>query len=103
MTTAADAPTLGEVVALLHGWFPPETADEWDAVGLVLGLCAALATGWVLRGVLCQVSAIDPLSYGIAAVAVGAVALGASWWPTRRALRADPFGALLSDAAARRS
>jgi dinuclear metal center YbgI/SA1388 family protein len=39
MTTAdASAPTLAEVVELLHGWFPPETAEEWDAVGLVLGV-----------------------------------------------------------------
>ena len=37
MTTGAPAPTLADVVALLHGWFPPETAEEWDAVGLVLG------------------------------------------------------------------
>ena len=24
-----------DVVDLLHGWYPPETADDWDAVGLV--------------------------------------------------------------------
>jgi dinuclear metal center YbgI/SA1388 family protein len=30
-------PTLGDVVDLLHGWYPPGTADSWDAVGLVLG------------------------------------------------------------------
>jgi dinuclear metal center YbgI/SA1388 family protein len=30
-------PTLGEVVDLVHGWYPPETADEWDAVGLAAG------------------------------------------------------------------
>lgn len=30
-------PTVGDLVALLHVWFPPDTADEWDAVGLVLG------------------------------------------------------------------
>lgn len=42
MSTAPDGPTsgprLGEVVDLLHAWFPPDTADEWDAVGLVLGV-----------------------------------------------------------------
>ena len=31
------APTLAEVVDLLHGWYPPATADDWDAVGLVRG------------------------------------------------------------------
>lgn len=30
-------PRLGDVVDLLHGWFPPETAETWDAVGLVAG------------------------------------------------------------------
>ncbi|KRF15495.1 Nif3-like dinuclear metal center hexameric protein [Nocardioides sp. Soil797] len=29
--------TLGEVVDLLHSWYPPQTADSWDAVGLVHG------------------------------------------------------------------
>jgi len=31
------APTLQEVVALLDSWYPPRTADSWDAVGLVHG------------------------------------------------------------------
>jgi putative NIF3 family GTP cyclohydrolase 1 type 2 len=30
-------PTLGEVVGLVHGWYPPETAEDWDAVGLAAG------------------------------------------------------------------
>lgn len=30
-------PRLGDVVDLLHGWYPPATADSWDAVGLVSG------------------------------------------------------------------
>lgn len=30
-------PTLSSVVDLLHGWYPPATADSWDAVGLVSG------------------------------------------------------------------
>jgi dinuclear metal center YbgI/SA1388 family protein len=30
-------PTLSDVVDLLHGWYPPHTADDWDAVGLVYG------------------------------------------------------------------
>lgn len=29
--------TLGEVVDLLHDWYPPATAESWDAVGLVYG------------------------------------------------------------------
>jgi dinuclear metal center YbgI/SA1388 family protein len=30
-------PTLSDLVELLHGWYPPATADSWDAVGLVAG------------------------------------------------------------------
>src|SRR3954453_10538850 len=30
-------PTLRDVVDLVHGWYPPDTADEHDAVGLVHG------------------------------------------------------------------
>ncbi|MBJ7357254.1 Nif3-like dinuclear metal center hexameric protein [Nocardioides sp.] len=30
-------PRLTDVVDLLHGWYPPGTADSWDAVGLVSG------------------------------------------------------------------
>ena len=30
-------PTLSELVDLLHGWYPPASADSWDAVGLVAG------------------------------------------------------------------
>ena len=30
-------PALTDVVSLLHGWYPPDTADSWDAVGLVHG------------------------------------------------------------------
>lgn len=28
---------LSEIVALLNAWYPPETAESWDAVGLVVG------------------------------------------------------------------
>lgn len=34
-------PTLADVVDLLHSWYPPSTADSWDAVGLVAGDPAA--------------------------------------------------------------
>ena len=30
-------PHLSDLVDLLHGWYPPGTADSWDAVGLVHG------------------------------------------------------------------
>ena len=30
-------PQLSDAVDLLHSWYPPATAESWDAVGLVLG------------------------------------------------------------------
>ena len=34
-------PSLDDVVRALHEWYPPQTADDWDAVGLVYGDPAA--------------------------------------------------------------
>lgn len=45
-------PTLGDVVDLLHTWYPPATAESWDAVGLVTGDPAA--------GVAKVMFAVDP-------------------------------------------
>lgn len=36
-TSLTAMPALMDVVDLLHGWYPPATADSWDAVGLVHG------------------------------------------------------------------
>jgi dinuclear metal center YbgI/SA1388 family protein len=36
-TPATPPPTLGDVVSVLDGWYPPTSADPWDAVGLVWG------------------------------------------------------------------
>ena len=36
-SSLAPIPALTDVVYLLHGWYPPATADSWDAVGLVAG------------------------------------------------------------------
>jgi dinuclear metal center YbgI/SA1388 family protein len=30
-------PSLDDLVQQLHAWYPPQTADDWDAVGLVYG------------------------------------------------------------------
>ena len=34
---ASSAPSLSDLTDLLHGWYPPGTAEDWDAVGLVRG------------------------------------------------------------------
>jgi dinuclear metal center YbgI/SA1388 family protein len=48
------APTLADVVRLLDGWYPPQHAESWDAVGLVLGDPAAEVHRILL--------AVDPVS-----------------------------------------
>lgn len=56
-------PTIGDVIARLDAWFPPESAEDWDAVGLLTGrrgdqvTCMAFAvditaatTDWAIAG-----------------------------------------------------
>jgi putative ABC transport system permease protein len=59
-------------------------------VGLVIGLSAAFASTRVLRSLLFEVSATDPLTYVAVAVLLGGVALLASYLPSRRAARVHP-------------
>ncbi|MGV3563936.1 MAG: YqfO family protein [Nocardioides sp.] len=35
--SATAPPSLGSLVDLVHGWYPPSSADSWDRVGLVHG------------------------------------------------------------------
>ena len=35
--SATAPPSLGSLADLVHGWYPPSTADSWDRVGLVHG------------------------------------------------------------------
>lgn len=37
LTSLSPVPALADVVALFDSWYPPATADSWDAVGLVAG------------------------------------------------------------------
>ncbi len=50
-------PTLGDVVDLVHGWYPPETAEEWDAVGLAAG-----DPGSDVRRILLAVDPVGPVA-----------------------------------------
>jgi predicted permease len=63
------------------------------AVGLVLGLGAALAAAKVVGNFL-AVSPTDPLTYITVSVVLTAVALFACYIPARRAMRVDPMEAL---------
>jgi predicted permease len=64
------------------------------ALGLALGILAALALGFVLRSQLFGIGAVDPPSLLAVVAALAAVALAACWLPARRAARIDPAIAL---------
>ena len=62
--------------------------------GMALGLAGAAAVGRLLGAWLYGVSAGDPASFLVAALALAAAALLAAWLPARRASRVDPAVAL---------
>jgi ABC-type antimicrobial peptide transport system permease subunit len=63
------------------------------AVGLVLGVMAALAVGRVVGNFL-TVSPMDPVTYLTVSALLTIVALVACYVPARRAMRVDPMVAL---------
>jgi putative ABC transport system permease protein len=62
--------------------------------GIVLGLVGALALTRFLSSLLFGVRANDPVTFGVVALALGAVAILASYLPARRATKVDPMVAL---------
>lgn len=66
-------------------------------VGIAIGLGASVALTRFLRGLLYDVSPMDPVALIGAAVSLLAVTLLASWLPARRAAAVDPANALRSD------
>ena len=64
------------------------------SLGLVIGLAGALAISQVLRSLLFEISATDPLTFAAVGLLLVLVALLACWLPARRAARVDPVIAL---------
>jgi len=64
------------------------------ALGLAIGIPAALAGGRLLAGQLYGIKSYDPMILGLAATILGACALLAASVPARRATRVDPIVAL---------
>jgi ABC-type antimicrobial peptide transport system permease subunit len=63
-------------------------------IGVVFGLAGAFAATRVLGTLLFGVTARDPLTFALAAVALGTIAMLASWIPARTATRVDPVEVL---------
>ena len=67
------------------------------AAGVVLGLVAALAMSRLVRGLLYDVTATDPVTFVLVPIALLAVAALASLVPAIRAVRVSPLVALRSE------
>jgi putative ABC transport system permease protein len=67
------------------------------AAGVVIGAAASLALGSLMRNMLFEASARDPVTLGFIATALIVVALVASVLPARRATRVDPLVALRTE------
>jgi predicted permease len=64
------------------------------AIGLVVGVAAALGLTQLMGSILYGVKATDPFTFILVAVLLALVALAAGYIPARRAMRVDPMVAL---------
>ena len=62
--------------------------------GLALGGLAAWAAVRVLNSQLYNVSANDPLTFGVVGLLLASVALWACYLPARKAMKTDPLAAI---------
>jgi len=67
------------------------------AIGVAIGVAAALAGGRALRSVLFGVSPADPATYLVVVAIFAVTACAALVVPARRALAVDPLVALRAD------
>jgi len=67
------------------------------AIGIVVGIAAAMGASSVLASLLYGVNAMDPVTYLSVVAALATVALMASWLPALRAAGTDPIEALRAD------
>jgi ABC-type antimicrobial peptide transport system permease subunit len=65
--------------------------------GILAGTLGALAVTRLLAGLLFHIQPTDPLTFAGTALALAAVAVGATLLPALRAVRTDPAHALRSD------
>ena len=89
---ALGAPESGIVAMFLGG------GVRLAGIGIALGAAAAAASAKLLQNVLYQTAALDAVTYLGAAGVILIVAVGAAWWPARRAARVSPTLALTDSA-----
>ncbi len=74
-------------MVLKHGLF-------LTGIGVAVGLTAAVGLTRLMSALLFGVEPVDPLTYGLVSIGLAAIALLASYLPSRRAARVDPVEAL---------
>ncbi|HEY6341364.1 MAG TPA: FtsX-like permease family protein, partial [Bryobacteraceae bacterium] len=84
--------TPAKIVALISG-----EAFAMVGAGLAAGVIAAAALTRLIQGLLFEISPEDPVSFGLAILALVAAAGLAAWIPSRRAAAVDPAVALRSE------
>jgi ABC-type antimicrobial peptide transport system permease subunit len=67
------------------------------AMGIAIGLAAAIPLARLLRTMLFGIRESDALTFAAASILLGAIALLASYLPARRASRIDPLISLAAD------
>jgi ABC-type antimicrobial peptide transport system permease subunit len=67
------------------------------AIGLAIGIPAAIAAGRLVQSQLFEISGSDPIALGCAVLIIAAVTLLAAWLSARRATKVDPMVALRCD------
>jgi predicted permease len=63
-------------------------------IGITVGVAAAGMLTRLVASMMYGVAPLDPITFGVGAVALVSVALAATWMPARRAMRIDPLVAL---------
>jgi ABC-type antimicrobial peptide transport system permease subunit len=75
-------------------WMVLRQGLRMTGLGVGLGLVLALPIGLLLRSVLYEADAVDPLAFTVAPVCLALAATAACYLPARRATRVQPMAAL---------